>query len=171
MRHAGWPLSRIHALRGTCTFPVRRRARRNERGIASYSDDSHRASFARGGTSCNEAMRTAGRAPQAVAGLTHRVKLGQTRNINTRTHFLMPCSGQLPFLGSSAVPIFFWLLHWRGPMANVADEIFYPLNKFDSSLFSRRTRAALKIRRGGKLHRLPACNHIAQMFGQPSQCR
>ena len=38
---------------------------------------------------------------QAVAGLTHGVKLGQTRNINTCTDLLMPWSGQLPFLGSN----------------------------------------------------------------------
>ena len=61
-----------------------------------------RVGFTRGGTSCNKAMRTAGRAPQAVACLTHGVKLGQTRNINTRTHLLMPSSGQLPFLGCSS---------------------------------------------------------------------
>ena len=61
-----------------------------------------RAGFARGGTSCNAAMCPRGRAPQAVVGLTLRVKYVKTKNINTRAHFLMPCSGQLRFLGSSA---------------------------------------------------------------------
>ena len=70
----------------------------------------NRAGFARGGTSCNEVMRTAGRAPQAVAGLTHRVKLGQTRNINTCAHLLMPWSGQLPFLGLNKKGALPWLV-------------------------------------------------------------
>ena len=60
-----------------------------------------RADFARGGTSCNEAMRTTGRAPHAVAGLTFWVKHVGTKNINTCAHLLGPCSGQLPFLGLS----------------------------------------------------------------------
>ena len=44
-------------------------------GIASYSDDSHRAGFVRGGTSCNAAMRPTGRTPHVVAGLTMLARL------------------------------------------------------------------------------------------------
>ncbi len=49
--------------------------------------------------SCNEAMRTTGRAAQAVAGVTFRVRHVGVENINTCMYLLGPCSGQLPFLG------------------------------------------------------------------------
>ena len=44
-------------------------------------------------------MCTTGRAAQGVAGLTFWVKHAWAKNIKTCMHLLVPCSGQLPFLG------------------------------------------------------------------------